>query len=98
MKQSLFIARLRGYVRIQIRGKDCERLIHPMVEGGFSIWDIRTGKDGKLELFILIKDFFRLRPLLKRTGCRVHVLERFGLPFFMDKIGRRKVFFGGFGS
>jgi similar to stage IV sporulation protein len=95
MKQSLFIARLRGYVRIQIRGKDCERLIRPMVEGGYSIWDIQTGKDGKLELYILIKDFFRLRPLLKRTGCRVHVVERFGLPFFMDKIGRRKVLFGG---
>lgn len=95
MKQSLFIARLRGYVCIQIRGKDCERLIHPMVEGGFSIWDIQAGKDGKLELCILIKDFFRLRPLLKRTGCRMHVVERFGLPFFMGKIGRRKVLLGG---
>ncbi|OCT17150.1 sporulation protein YqfD [Paenibacillus pectinilyticus] len=95
MKQSLFIARLRGYVRIQIRGKDCERLIHPMVEGGFSIWDIQPGQEGKLELNILIKDFFRLRPLLKRTGCRVHVLRRHGMPFFMEKMGRRKVFFGG---
>jgi similar to stage IV sporulation protein len=95
MKQSLFIARLRGYVRIQIRGKDCERLIRPMVEGGFSIWDIQADQEGKLELCILIKDFFRLRPLLKRTGCRIHVLKRFGLPFLMEKIGRRKVFFGG---
>ncbi|SDM88699.1 similar to stage IV sporulation protein [Paenibacillus sp. yr247] len=95
MKQSLFIARLRGYVRIQIRGKGTEKLINPMMEKGFSIWDIKTADEGKLELFILIKDFFRLRPLLKRTGCRVHVLERYGLPFIMDRLGRRKVFFGG---
>ena len=66
MKQSLFIARLRGYVRIQIRGKDCERLIRPMVEGGFSIWDIQADQEGKLELCILIKDFFRLRPFFRQ--------------------------------
>ncbi|MCY9696578.1 sporulation protein YqfD [Paenibacillus alginolyticus] len=95
MKQSLFIARLRGYVRIQIRGEGSERLINPMMEKGFSIWDIQAGDGGKLELFILIKDFFKLRPLLKRTGCRVHVTERHGLPFFMDRLGRRKVFFAG---
>ncbi|RTE07731.1 sporulation protein YqfD [Paenibacillus whitsoniae] len=95
MKQSLFIARLRGYVRIHIRGRDCERLIQPLVKDGFSIWDITQTQDGKLELNILIKDFFRLRPLLKRTGCRVHVLSRHGLPFFMEKVSRRKVFFIG---
>lgn len=95
MKQSLFIARLRGYVRIQIRGKGCERLINPMMEKGFSIWDIQAAGEERLELFILIKDFFKLRPLLKRTGCRMHVLERYGLPFFMDRLGRRKIFFGG---
>ncbi|MBA2938139.1 sporulation protein YqfD [Paenibacillus sp. CGMCC 1.16610] len=95
MKQSMFIARLRGYVRIQIRGTGCEKLINPMMEKAFSIWDIQAAEDGKLELNILIKDFFKLKPLLKRTGCRVHVLERYGLPFFMERLGRRKVFLGG---
>ncbi|MDD9268670.1 sporulation protein YqfD [Paenibacillus sp. GCM10023248] len=95
MQQSLFIARLRGYVRIQIRGNGCERLINPMMENEFSIWDIQVAGDGKLELNILIKDFFKLRPLLKRTGCRVHVQERHGLPFFMERLGRRKVFLSG---
>ncbi|GGI43461.1 sporulation protein YqfD [Paenibacillus marchantiophytorum] len=95
MKQSMFITRLRGYVRIQIRGSECERLINPMMEKGFSIWDIQATPEGKLECNILIKDFFRLKPLLKRTGCRMHVLERYGLPFFMERLGRRKFFFGG---
>ncbi|MFD0692815.1 sporulation protein YqfD [Paenibacillus sp. GCM10027628] len=95
MKQSIFIARLRGYVRIQLRGKGVQGIINPMMEGGFSIWDITPKEENKLELCILIKDFFRLRPLLKRTGCRMHVLTRHGLPFFMDKLGRRKLFLGG---
>ncbi|MBD0379109.1 sporulation protein YqfD [Paenibacillus sedimenti] len=95
MKQSIFIARLRGYVRIQLKGKGAQGIINPMMESGFSIWDIKPTEENKLELYILIKDFFRLRPLLKRTGCRVHVLTRHGLPFFMDRLGRRKLFLGG---
>ncbi|MEC0230323.1 sporulation protein YqfD [Paenibacillus alba] len=95
MKQSLFIARLRGYVRIQIRGTACEKIINPMMEKGLSVWDIQVTSEGKLELLILLRDFFRLKPLLKRTGCRMHVLERYGLPFFMDRLGQRKFFFGG---
>ncbi|NEW05206.1 sporulation protein YqfD [Paenibacillus sp. SYP-B3998] len=95
MKQSIFIARLRGYVRVQLRGKGCENIINPMLESGFSIWDIEPNGDDKLEMHILIKDFFRLRPLLKRTGFRMHVLHRHGLPFFMGRLGRRKLFLGG---
>ncbi|MEW9701609.1 sporulation protein YqfD [Paenibacillus sp. SI8] len=95
MKQSIFIARLRGYVRIQLRGKDCDSIINPMMESGLSMWDIEPVRDSKLEMYILIRDFFRLRPLLKRTGCRVHVLSRHGLPFFMERLGRRKLFLGG---
>ncbi|MFC5450243.1 sporulation protein YqfD [Paenibacillus aestuarii] len=95
MKQSIFIARLRGYVRIELRGKGCEEMINPMMEKGFSIWDIKPVGEDKLELYMMLRDFFRLRPLLKRTGCRVHVLTRHGLPFFMERLGRRKIFLGG---
>ncbi|WP_260115448.1 sporulation protein YqfD [Paenibacillus hexagrammi] len=95
MKQSMFIARIRGYVRIELRGKDCERLINPIMEKGISMWDIRPKDRNNMELCIMVKDFFSLRPILKGTGCKLHVLERFGFPFFLDKLGRRKIFIGG---
>jgi similar to stage IV sporulation protein len=93
--QSTFISWLRGYVRIELRGSGCEPLLNQMIEKQFSVWDIRVRQDDRMELLILIRDFFELRPLLKRTGCRVHVQERHGLPFFLDKLGNRKIFVGG---
>jgi similar to stage IV sporulation protein len=49
-----------------------------------------------MEMNIQLADFFKLRPLLKRTGCRLHVKRRSGLPFMMARLWKRKWFFVGF--
>jgi len=95
MKQSMFIARLRGYVRLELRGRGGEAMINEMLAGGLSVWDIQPMQDERLRLCVPVGQFFKLKPLLKRTGCRVHVLERRGLPFFLDKLGKRKLFLAG---
>jgi similar to stage IV sporulation protein len=38
---------------------------------------------------ILIRDYFRLRPLLRETGCRSHVEKRDGLPFWVLRLRKR---------
>ncbi|MCD1261573.1 sporulation protein YqfD [Paenibacillus athensensis] len=95
MRQSMFIARLRGYVRLELRGRGGEAMINEMLATGLSAWDIQPMQDERLRLCVPVGEFFELKPLLKRTGCRMHVLERRGLPFFLDKLGRRKLFFAG---
>jgi similar to stage IV sporulation protein len=91
LKASILSA-LRGYVLIEIRGQGLERLINRFVEKRIYVWDIRFHEENRAELYIVLKDFFRLRPLLKETGSRVHVLKRFGTPFVLDKIEKRKFF------
>jgi similar to stage IV sporulation protein len=93
---SIFISWIRGYVKLQVKGRGAEGLLNEMIDQHFSIWDIRVTEEKTVMLSILLKDFFRLRPLLKRTSCRMHVLERYGFPFIMDKLGTRKIFIGGF--
>ena len=44
---------------------------------------------------INLKGFWALRPIVKKTGTRVAVLERYGLPFFLPKLLKRKVFVAG---
>jgi similar to stage IV sporulation protein len=94
--QSTFIAWVRGYVRIELRGGNFESFVNQAMAYKYAIWDIRIHPNERMELRILIKDFFSLRPLLKRTGCRLHVKERKGLPFWLSKIGNRKLFVTGF--
>jgi similar to stage IV sporulation protein len=39
-----------------------------------------------------LKDFYRLRPIARKTGVRVAILQRYGLPFFAPTAGRHKYF------
>lgn len=88
-------AKWRGYVRIAVRGKHTEQLINELYTQEISIWDIsRLGED-QVSMMLMLPDFFRLRPLLRRTGCRVHVLERYGLPFSLRQLSKRSFFASG---
>ena len=85
MRSKLF-SQIRGSVQIEIRGAKVEWFLNRLLHRKLEIWDIRrTGADS-MELGIHIRDFFRLRPLLKETGCRMKVIKREGLPFLLDKI------------
>ncbi|MCY9513536.1 sporulation protein YqfD [Paenibacillus apiarius] len=86
------LARVRGYVRVRARGKNIETFINAAASKQLRVWDVKVTTPGVMEFHVLIADFFRLRPLLKQTGCRVHVKERFGIPFAMKRIRRRKFF------
>lgn len=93
--QPQFMKSIRGYVIVQVRGKGIEAFLNRTVAAGISLWDIkRTGID-RVQANLPVRDFFRLRPLLKQTGCRVHVLKRRGFPFFLSRLEKRKFFIAG---
>jgi len=96
--QSQWLLALRGYATIELRGSGpeaIEALINAAVDRKMTIWDIRIKQRQVAELKIVIADFFRLKPLLKETGCRIRVKERHGLPFMMDRLGSRQLFVAG---
>lgn len=94
--QPQFIQSLRGYVTVAIRGEGLEALLNQAVRQQFAIWDIRRTGPGQASACLYIRDFFRLRPLLRETGCRVHVTGRHGFPFFLARMEKRKFFVAGF--
>lgn len=83
------LASLRGFVTLHVTGPQVERLINAVTGAGIIIWDVRPAGDGA-SLNVLLNDFFRLRPLLRKTGCRMHVTARYGLPFRVARLWRRK--------
>lgn len=94
MKTTLF-NRVRGYVCIELRGPRMEKVLNTLIDSRFAIWDIRYTDQETAELYIVIRDFFRLRPILKESGMKLHVKGRYGFPFVLDKLGRRKMFLVG---
>ncbi|SET65709.1 sporulation protein YqfD [Paenibacillus sp. NFR01] len=88
------LSALRGYVTLQIKGAQVERFINALSEAGILIWNVKPAAGGA-ELRLLLDDFFRLRPLLRGTSCRMHVKSRHGLPFRMARLWKRKFFAAG---
>lgn len=80
----------RGYVKIRLCGYSPERFLNLCNSRGLEIWDIRCVK-GDYECFMSLPDFRRVKPLVKKSQARLHILERRGLPFFLYRHRKRKL-------
>lgn len=86
-----FLKYIKGYVRIRIWGMAPERFMNLCSNRDLLLWDIV--KDGDVyTMCISLKAFYELRPIARKTGTRVVILQRVGLPFFMPVIWARKIF------
>lgn len=89
-----FLKYIRGYLRIRVTGFSPERFMNLCSNKGILLWDI-VRKGEVYEMCISLKSFWELRPIVKKTGTRVVILERYGLPFFLPKLLKRKMFAAG---
>ncbi len=85
---------IKGYVKIRIEGYSPERFLNLCGNHHILLWDIQN-RGNCFELYISIQGFRQLKPILKKTKTKLTVLERRGLPFFLHKYRKRKVFFMG---
>jgi len=85
---------LKGYVRVQVYGYSPERFLNLCSNHGILLWDIEKSEDG-YNLCLHKKAFFALKPILKKTGTRVRILQRYGFPFTFPKMKKRWLFIAG---
>lgn len=85
---------IRGYLRIRVSGFSPERFMNLCSNKGILLSNIVREGD-VYYMNINLKGFWALRPIVRKTGTRVVVLERYGLPFFLPKLWKRKAFVGG---
>ncbi len=85
---------IRGYVKIKVWGYSTERLLNLCGNHDILVWDIVNHGDYDT-MKISVRGFFALKPLLKKTGTRAAVLQKYGLPFLMSKMQKRKMFVAG---
>ncbi|MCH5250140.1 MAG: sporulation protein YqfD [Lachnospiraceae bacterium] len=89
-----WIQYIRGYVSIKVWGYSTERFLNLCGNHDILVWDIENHGD-YYTMKVSIEGFFALKSLLRKTGTRASVLHRYGLPFFVPKIKRRKIFVAG---
>ncbi len=82
---------LKGYVRIKVWGFSPERFMNLCGNRDILLWDIV--KDGDAcYMSISLQNFYKLRPIVKKTGTKVAILQRCGLPFLIPFLSKRKIF------
>ncbi|MGN0429360.1 MAG: sporulation protein YqfD [Acetatifactor sp.] len=85
---------LKGYLVIHVSGFSPERFMNLCCNNGILIWNIHR-ENGAYEMCILLKSFYKLRPIVRKTGTKVVIRQRVGLPFLLPKLRKRKVFLFG---
>lgn len=88
----LLLRLLLGYVRIEVEGYYVERFINICTNRKILIWNLKREKGVKLYLNIGIKDFKNLSEIARKTNCKVRILKKRGIPFFLNRYRKRKIF------
>jgi similar to stage IV sporulation protein len=86
----------RGYLVLQIRGGDIPAFLNLAHARQIPLWNIQYQPDNSLYVYTYVKEFWRLRPLMRMTRCKVRIRKRVGFPFWIHKATRRKMFVAGF--
>lgn len=89
-----FVRFIKGYLVIRVTGSAPERFINLCSNHQILLWDIEIYADC-YRMKIGYRDFYRIRGFTRKTGTRVVVTERFGLPFLSGKIWKRRIFMAG---
>jgi len=84
-----------GYVIIKVEGHFLEKFINICIRRHFFLWDIKKLGSEEMTLRISIRNFKKLRPIAKKTHCRVSIITKRGLPFVIQKYKSRKAFAAG---
>ena len=86
-----FLKYIRGYVLVHLTGYAPERFLNMCGKRNILIWNLKAAEDGYL-FYISVEAYKSLKPILKKTRTQARILEKYGLPFFMFRYRRRKMF------
>lgn len=86
-----FIQYLKGYVCIRVWGYSPERFMNLCSNHDILLWNIENHGEYNT-MCITVNGFKQLKGIVRKTGTKVAIQKRCGLPFFMPRMKRRKIF------
>lgn len=87
---------VRGYLVLTLRGRNCARFLNLCAGRQIATWNLTVLDRERISVCVFLSDFYKLRPLLKKTRVRLLIQQRVGLPFVIHRYQKRVVFVGTF--
>lgn len=82
---------MKGYLLVRLTGFSPERFLNLCSKNGIALWGLQYGDKG-YEFYMGVDGFRKIRPLVRKSKTRLVILKKFGLPFFLHKNKKRKMF------
>ena len=86
-----FFLFLRGYYRIKAEGFGTERFINLCKIKNIYLWNFNIANN-ECKVNISSKDYMELSEIVNKTGVKVDILNKYGLPFWFHRKKGRKIF------
>lgn len=74
-----------------MEGYFAERFINMCTQKNIFLWNTRKMGSAVFKCNILIHDFKKIKPIAKKTKCRVTIKSKKGLPFLFERYKKRKM-------
>ena len=87
---------LRGSLQVELRGAAVERFLNLCSIHGVAFWDMRCLDVDHFTTWVSVGGYMSLRPYARKTGCKVQVIRKRGLPFLSKFLAKRWILFLGF--
>ncbi len=79
----------RGYVSIKATGEHLERFINMCTCENINIWNVKARGGCTLTACVSVKGFFLLKSLCRKTGTKIHIISKKGIPFLSLRLRKR---------
>lgn len=80
----------KGYVIIKIEGFALEKFLNLLVKEEIFVWDIVRESNTCIYAKISKGDFVQLKKIIKKVSCRIEIIDKKGIPFWLVRIKKRK--------
>ena len=84
---------LLGYLKIEVEGYYIVRFINICKAKQIFLWNLKRKNTSIMEANIGLDTFGLIREIARKTKCKVKIKNKKGIPFFLNRYKKRKIFF-----
>ena len=84
------MAYLLGYITIEVEGYYIERFMNICNNQKIFLWNTKRPKTAIMKVNISIQDFKKIKPIAKKTKCKIKIDNKKGMPFFFHRYYRNR--------
>lgn len=84
-----------GSVYVEVEGSYPERFFNLCARNGIEFWDVENLEPGVFRMNMTAESFRRIRPVARKSMCRVRIIKKQGVPFFARRFRKRAALLAG---